>query len=318
MKISVIIATYNGSKYIVKQLESIVNQTLPPDEILIFDDNSTDRTISIINNFIKVKGTNIIKIKKNNNNLGYALNFWNGLKNAKGDSVFLCDQDDIWLPNKIQDMCSVFEKKEEILALNSSYQLIDQDGKKIFNKFKLNFRFSKGIKKVKLKEFIRSPRYPGMAMAIRRELIEKVKNIPEGYVYAHDWMLNQAASMENGMYFYNSKLTQYRQHKNNTVGTISSLNKENMKLHRLNTINDQYVLAEICEKLYLNDNEMIKFTLMIMKVLKKRETYVKMNNLFQESLLFIRYHKYMSARCYLGDVYCILLHKRGRLNEKRD
>ncbi|WP_172610905.1 glycosyltransferase [Eubacterium limosum] len=87
--VSVVMATFNGEKYLEKQLNSILMQTLLPDEILIFDDRSVDKTEEIVNQFIKKNTTSVeIKFVKNETNLGYALNFYQGLKYARGDYIF--------------------------------------------------------------------------------------------------------------------------------------------------------------------------------------------------------------------------------------
>jgi glycosyltransferase involved in cell wall biosynthesis len=99
--ISVCIATYNGEKYIKEQLESILVQIGDEDEVIISDDGSTDNTIDIINN-INDKRVNIYKNPKN----GVVSNFENAISIAKGNLIFLSDQDDIWHPNKIEIMMS--------------------------------------------------------------------------------------------------------------------------------------------------------------------------------------------------------------------
>ncbi len=311
MLISVVIATYNGSKYIIEQLESIMNQSRLPDEILVLDDSSQDNTIDIINRYIMENNITIITLIENSTNLGYALNFWNGLKKAKGDVIFLCDQDDIWLPEKISKLINIMENNRKILALNSSYHLINEKGQIIIDRSKLISKFRGKIKKIKIKGFIKSPRYPGMAMAIRRELLFSVKDIPEKYIYAHDWALNQSASIENGMYFCNLKLTLYRQHGNNSVGTLSSLNGTKMIKHRLDTISDQFNLANIFGEIHKNNKDLRRFTSRVKVVSLKRKKYLLSNNIFGETVLFIIYHRYMSLRCFLGDIYSMIFQKRG-------
>ena len=116
MKISLVMATYNGAKYLNEQLDSIKNQTLKLDEVIIVDDVSTDDTSYLVEKYISNHQLNWMFIK-NEKNLGYKGNFKKGLAHASGDVIFLCDQDDIWHPDKVilpqlspQDLCGFWQK----------------------------------------------------------------------------------------------------------------------------------------------------------------------------------------------------------------
>ncbi|MCD8291094.1 MAG: glycosyltransferase, partial [Prevotella sp.] len=98
MKVSVCIATYNGEKYIEEQIRSILSQLSDNDEVIISDDGSHDQTLSLIQSI----GDKRIKIFQNEGRHGFKYNFENTLKKVQGDYIFLCDQDDVWLPNKVQ------------------------------------------------------------------------------------------------------------------------------------------------------------------------------------------------------------------------
>ena len=100
--VSVVIATYNGEKYIVKQLESIRNQTRKPDEVIIVDDRSNDNTFKIVKEYIQQYALRNWRIYLNDCNLGYKGNFQKGIELATGKYIFLCDQDDEWERNKIE------------------------------------------------------------------------------------------------------------------------------------------------------------------------------------------------------------------------
>src|SRR4030067_269521 len=96
--IGVVLCTYNGEKYLREQLDSILCQTRAPDQILILDDCSNDRTIEIIENFLKKDGR--IRLIRNETNLGYARNFEKGISLCETDFIALSDQDDIWFNDK--------------------------------------------------------------------------------------------------------------------------------------------------------------------------------------------------------------------------
>ena len=103
-KISVCIATYNGEKYIIKQLESILPQLREADEIVISDDSSSDRTIALIEQLNDPR----IRILKDQKFRNPIYNFENAMLNAKGDFIFLSDQDDIWMPEKVAVQTEIF------------------------------------------------------------------------------------------------------------------------------------------------------------------------------------------------------------------
>ena len=93
--ISVAMTTYNGEKYIRKQIESILNQSMKVDEIIVCDDGSTDKTVEILKEYP-------VTVYQNENNLGYRLNFKKAMSLCTHEYTFLCDQDDIWEKKKIK------------------------------------------------------------------------------------------------------------------------------------------------------------------------------------------------------------------------
>ena len=106
--ISVVLATFNGEKYILEQLKSISRQKRIPDEVIISDDQSGDRTKKIVLEFIKENKLRNWKLIENNGKKGVTHNFLNALKCARGNIIFLCDQDDIWEIDKVETMENVF------------------------------------------------------------------------------------------------------------------------------------------------------------------------------------------------------------------
>ena len=122
MKISVAMASYNGADFIIEQLESVINQTKKVDEIIICDDGSKDKTFEIVTNYIKEKKLeNLIKLVKNEENLGYASNFLKAVSLTTGDYIFFCDQDDLWVEDKVENMTSLMEANTNIDLLCSEF-----------------------------------------------------------------------------------------------------------------------------------------------------------------------------------------------------
>ena len=103
-KISVAMTTYNGARFVEKQLASLLAQTRPADEVIILDDRSTDGTPGIVTRFIKKNSPVSWHFSVNEKNLGYKENFYHAVGRTTGDLIFLCDQDDVWHSNKIEAM----------------------------------------------------------------------------------------------------------------------------------------------------------------------------------------------------------------------
>ncbi len=126
MKFSVALCTYNGSRYLRSQLDSIASQSRLPDELVICDDASTDNTVEIITEFAQ-KVTFPVRLQANPNNLGSTANFEQAIRMCDGDVIVLSDQDDIWLPSKLSMLERSFEVSLSVGAVFSDAKLVDED-----------------------------------------------------------------------------------------------------------------------------------------------------------------------------------------------
>ena len=126
-KIDILMATYNGEKYLAEQLDSIINQTYHNWNLLIRDDNSTDRTLEIIQDYQK-KDNRIKLLKDNKGNLGIVKNFEELLKNSESEFIMFSDQDDIWIENKLDAYLKTAEKiKTKGFLLHSDAVLFNKN-----------------------------------------------------------------------------------------------------------------------------------------------------------------------------------------------
>lgn len=264
MTSSVALCTYNGEKYISEQLDSILNQTFPIGEIVICDDCSTDSTQKILQEYQK-KFPQIFKIFINKSNLGYVKNFEKALALCNGELVFLCDQDDIWNPEKIEKTIKIFEKRKEINVLchNISLTGINSNNSSDFTYWQLeNFVPPDNITNLQiLKKLLYTGNvFPGMSMAIRNSFLKK--NLPLkkiNNIIIHDYELLLLALNENSLYVENSILGKYRIHKNQKIGYNRFLNRkteaENMSKENLYAIFRRYQFVKtVAEILHLNKN----------------------------------------------------------------
>ncbi len=133
--VSVVMATYNGEKYIEEQLESIRCQTQVPDEVIMCDDGSTDNTVEYIENYIEKYKLSSWKIIRNKTNLGYFDNFFKAISLAQGDTIYLSDQDDIWDLNKIKVIEKYYMQNQSAVMIQSNMKFIDENSDKIENSY---------------------------------------------------------------------------------------------------------------------------------------------------------------------------------------
>lgn len=292
--ISVVMATYNGEKYILEQLNSIWNQTIRPDEIVISDDCSKDSTVQIIEYFKRKTGAPV-HLFVNSVRLGYIDNFKYAFGHVTGEYIFLCDQDDIWMNNKIEYMFNLFQANAEIKALCSNYYFIDSKGE-LIRKYEVPHILK--IRKISWESFLRHPKYPGMSMAFRKELLyeQELKcnnNIP------HDWVINELAAAEGGLFFTNAKLSKYRQHGENTVGVVwKQISSERREKREKNMVGILEGLNSLSK-----ESRDPQYLTKIISFQEKRYNYFKKKKKVFLFLLEILNIKYISIRTILGDLY---------------
>lgn len=203
-KIEILMATYNGEKYLKEQLNSIIKQTYRDWSLIIRDDGSSDSTNNILEKYSKLD--NRIKILKDEKgNLGYKKNFETLMKISSGDYIFLCDQDDIWENNKIETCLKYLEK----------YQVVHHNANVYYQEeLKSDFLFDiKNLKKNILKFIF--PNIVGCCMAFRKEILKLALPIPENYP-GHDTWIGFIAEIEKEIKYIDDKLITYRRHSNTT------------------------------------------------------------------------------------------------------
>jgi len=210
--ISVCIATYNGENFIKEQIQSILKQLNPEDEIIVSDDNSNDNTVKIINE-LKDERITILHHKDSRNaifNIDKSTwNFENAIKKAKGEYIFLSDQDDIWLDNKV----NIFKKALECADVVMSDCIIVDDNKNTIcqSYFKSYRHFKKSI----IYNIIK-PGFLGCCMAFNRNIIRHAIPFPSHGV-AHDLWIGLTCLLHKYRFkFIEEKCMLYRRH-NNTV-----------------------------------------------------------------------------------------------------
>lgn len=220
--ISVAVITFNGERYIYEQLESIRTQSLPPQQVLIFDDCSFDKTYEIIYEFIETNSLSNWRLFKRTSNVGWRQNIFEALMQCDTDIIFWSDQDDVWEGNKIEKLVSLMDEKN-CMATYSSWRYIDSLGSL------LNIFSGKNTcKTIEINPFFKSPNIPpllGCSACFRREIILQLQKIFPCEFDSPDWILYFLAVSVGKVRYIDQPLFKRRVHNNNLTTSLNTLNK---------------------------------------------------------------------------------------------
>ncbi len=199
--ISVCMACYNGEKYIGEQLRSILEQLGDHDEVIISDDGSSDSTIEIIRSFRDPR----IRILSNPGpDHGVNANFNNALSNARGDIIFLSDQDDVWLPGKVKACMEALQRSGCVVHdAFITYGNLNITSDSFFKDFNCRSGF--------IHNWIRNG-YLGCAMAFRRDILDIALPIPEHLPVFQDIWIGSLCAVKSNVEFIPFKGIKFRRH----------------------------------------------------------------------------------------------------------
>lgn len=201
---SIVMATYNGEKYIKEQIDSILENMTDEDELIISDDDSTDNTTEIIKAY-KDKRIKLIDGPRK----GVKQNFANAIEEAQGQYIFLTDQDDIWMGNKLELVLKEFENNNVSVVIHDA-EVIDENLQVIIPSFFEYRNSGKGVWKNIYKNT-----YIGCCMAFKADLKKYILPIPNNIEMHDQWIGILGETKGNGSLFLKEKLIQYRRHSNN-------------------------------------------------------------------------------------------------------
>lgn len=291
--ISIVIATYNGERFLRKQLDSIINQSYQNIEIIAVDDCSSDNTLNILNEYA-IKYNNFTVIS-NDHNLGYIKNFEKGFLLANGDYIAPSDQDDIWLVDKIEILLGSINN-HAIVYCNSAF--IDSNDDLMGDKLsdKTNFTdFDSPLM------YVVGASAPSHAMLLTKQTA--LDAMPFPLLFSHDNWLGFVATFHSSVKFVNQVLVHYRRHDTNVFSTIHK--KKKIKESRQQRIEKaRQRLGLIYDKCpsSLPEKEIL------LQLLKSYQSYSLSNNWLRMYLFFkyrdkiLRYKKHNALRRFL---YCI-------------
>ncbi|MCX8523566.1 glycosyltransferase family 2 protein [Chryseobacterium formosus] len=219
MKASVCLATYNGEKFILEQLASILEQIASNDEVIISDDGSTDQTLNIIRNINDKR----IKIIFNTGERGYTANFQNALKESIGDIIFISDQDDVWLPGKYIAVVENLQTND-LVVTNS---MVTDEALNVTNEsFFSIYNSGTGLFKN-----LTCSTYYGCCMAFNRKVLNYSMPFPNNKEVAIDLWMGLVGEVVGKVKFIEKPYLLYRRSGNNVTQLGSLLTRSNRPLH---------------------------------------------------------------------------------------
>lgn len=222
--ISVAMCTYNGARFVTEQLESIQNQTLLPNELVVCDDGSTDNTLALVEQFAK-KAPFPVRIFQNEHQLGVTKNFEKALTHCQGNLLFLADQDDCWTPEKVAHLSKVFSENPSVNVVFSDALLVDEYTHSLQKHFWEVVRFGTPQQEQwkqgrSIEVLLVGNRVAGCTMAVRKSFVEMILPFPTDIsAFLHDTWMAFIASILNQIQFIPEVLIHYRQHNSQQVGT---------------------------------------------------------------------------------------------------
>ena len=216
-RISVVLAAYHGEKYIGEQLKSLFKQTRIPDEILIGDDSSDDKTFQALE-AVRPLYSGELKYFRNTPRLGVVQNFVHLAKAATGDFIFFCDQDDVWLPEKIEKLAAILEQDANCQVAVCNSFMVDKKlnyYQESLLSYAEKYIFESQTAKILFKNILyQRINFSGHNMVMKKTFKDIFLRIPPAYRF-HDLWLAQTAALLNVITYNAQKLTLYRIHDKN-------------------------------------------------------------------------------------------------------
>jgi glycosyltransferase involved in cell wall biosynthesis len=268
--IDVLLATYNGEKFVGQQIESVINQTYTDWKLIIRDDNSSDNTPKIIKEYAAKHPDKIKVLDNGKNNLGVVKNFGELLKASNSDYVCFCDQDDVWFPFKLERTLKMMLENQKrnpgkAVLVHSDMVVVDDSLNKINDSF---FKYQNINPKIKkLSRLLVQNNVTGCSTMINKELKKAILPFKEGVVM-HDWYAALVASSIGVIDHIPYATSMYRQHSDNQLGAVKYdgcyiINKLVSIFEKISLINGQKqasLINDLVAKVYstLNDQNWFK------------------------------------------------------------
>nr|MBP3599375.1 glycosyltransferase family 2 protein [Eubacterium sp.] len=218
-EIHIVLATYNGAKFIKEQLDSILNNSWKDLTIEVCDDGSTDETLEIVSKYVKTYDN--VTLHRNEKNLGYVMNFMEGIKRSQSPYIMLCDQDDIWHVDKIQKTYNRMRELEKEMSsqvpllVYSDAMNFDSDTGEELGSFHKSSHLD--TEKVDLAHLLMENKCIGCTVMVNGVIRDYLKELSPA-IRVHDWWLALICSCFGKIAYLDESTLQYRQHSGNMIG----------------------------------------------------------------------------------------------------
>lgn len=225
MRISVALGTHNGAQFVAEQIRSILAQTRPVDEIVLSDDASQDRTVAIVEAAVVAQEAAFgtapqLTVLRNEVPLRVTQNFAQAIAHCSGELVALCDQDDVWHPQRIERLAAQFDDPAVLLVFSNARQVDEHGaylGHELFEALGMSASERSLVEQGRaFEQFLRRNLATGATVMFRRSVAELAAPFPASWL--HDEWLAVVAAAHDGVRMLDESLTDYRQHGNNQVG----------------------------------------------------------------------------------------------------
>ncbi|MGN6395359.1 MAG: glycosyltransferase family 2 protein [Mucilaginibacter sp.] len=235
--VSIALCTYNGAKFLREQLDSLIAQTYANLEIVVVDDCSADETFEILTNYAARHLQ--FKIYKNEKNLGFTGNFEKAVKLCTGELIALCDQDDIWLPQKIELQVNAINGN---MFIYHDSEFVHEDGSSMEKKMSDIMNLYRGDEP---EAFLFFNCVSGHSILMKRELLNDALPLKKGFF--HDWWLAYVATNTGKIDFIDQCLVKYRQHDRSDTNILKlKRTKNEYRFDSIQKIEREYKWLQYC------------------------------------------------------------------------
>ncbi len=273
--IDILMATYNGERYLKEQLDSILKQTYKKFNLIISDDASTDNTIKILKQYEQKDKR--IKVFYNKKNKGFLKNFEFLCQQARTNLCMFCDQDDVWKSNKIEKLYNFMKKTNAVLSF-CDMEITNQNLETINPSFHQYIKKEKRCEKynnfdlLKLENVI-----SGCSILVKKDIIKKSIPFPKE-IFVYDWWISLIATQHGQITYLNEPLQYYRQHDSNSIGAFENNEYKTFEEYRKELIDfkrKQFKILKEKSDLFKKEKKYIQTAYNYFSLLNERKMQIK-------------------------------------------
>ncbi|HSV88270.1 MAG TPA: glycosyltransferase family 2 protein [Bacteroidales bacterium] len=325
MPYSIAICTFNGAKYLAEQIESILHQSMPPRQIVVSDDGSTDGTNTVVAEFIRNHPSVHWKHKVNPLRLGVIKNFEQAIQLCDEEIVFLSDQDDIWLIDKAECLLESFEKTKYSVVFTNA-KIVDENlqdlAVSMFQRINFNTIDQQLFFRNKYSMYLLLSKYhaTGATMAFRKSLVLHYMPFPEAASYLHDGWIATLAACCGELQFIDKPLILYRQHAHQQIGANLSVFEQSLMPVKFRK--QKQALMEILTEKSKRNNSVLHFfennpkiiseerlkilkrrKILLADLLKREQSFWQKLGVLSPNLYWYKIPEFQTIRSYLRNAF---------------